>query len=53
VDEKDGDAKTFTAVAASKPKLNDQGLRRFWFFNFAPSHNNTMPFYFHTGLVGG
>ena len=32
VEEKGGDAKTFTAVAASKPKLNDQGLRWFSFF---------------------
>jgi porin len=51
VDGKDRDAKTFTAVQPSKPKLNDQGLRWFSFFNFAPAYNNAMPFYFHTGLI--
>jgi carbohydrate-selective porin OprB len=30
---------------------NDQGLRWFSFFNFAPPSDNVMPFYFHTGLV--
>ena len=45
------DAKTLKAPVVSKPKLNDQGLRWFSFFNFAPSYNNAMPFYFHTGLI--
>jgi len=45
------DAKTLKAPVVSKPKLNDQGLRWLSFFNFAPSYNNAMPFYFHTGLI--
>ena len=49
--EENADAKAFKAPVASKPKLNDQGLRWFSFFNFAPAYNNAMPFYFHTGLI--
>jgi porin len=51
VEETSGDAKTLKTVAASKPKLNEQGLRWFSFFNFEPAYNNTMPFYFRMGLV--
>lgn len=36
---------------AVKATLNDQGLRWFSFFNFAPPSDNAMPFYFHTGLI--
>jgi porin len=50
-EEKSGDAKALKVPATSKPKLNDQGLRWFSFFNFAPAYNNAMPFYFHTGLI--
>ena len=46
-----GDGKTLKTPTASKPKLNDQGLRWFSFFTFAPPNNNAMPFYFHTGLI--
>jgi carbohydrate-selective porin OprB len=31
--------------------LSEQGLYAFSFVNYAPSYNNAMPFYFHTGLV--
>ena len=39
------------ATVSAKPKLTDQGLRWFSFFNFAPEGNSAMPFYFHTGLI--
>ncbi len=34
-----------------KPVRNEQGLRWFSFFNFAPPTNNAMPFYFQSGLI--
>ncbi|HEY5895049.1 MAG TPA: carbohydrate porin [Chthoniobacterales bacterium] len=39
------------ATAATKRKVNDEGLRWFSFFNFAPEGNSALPFYFHTGLI--
>ncbi|MEO8205858.1 MAG: carbohydrate porin, partial [Chthoniobacterales bacterium] len=33
------------------PKLSEQGLYFFSLFNVAPAFNNTLPFYFQTGLV--
>ncbi|MEI6035359.1 MAG: carbohydrate porin [Verrucomicrobiae bacterium] len=38
-------------AVVSKPKLSDQGLSLFSLINFAPQFNNTIPFYFQTGLV--
>jgi porin len=35
----------------AEPKLSEQGLSATTFFNFAPSYDNAMPFYFQTGLV--
>lgn len=47
------DGKTFKEpIAPAAPeKLSEQGLYAFSFFNYAPPYNNTIPFYFHTGLV--
>ncbi len=42
--------KSFKApVTTSKP--GTQGLYWFNFLNYAPKYDNTLPFYFHTGLV--
>ncbi len=38
-------------VSMEKPKPGDQGLYFFSFLNYAPKYDNTLPFYFHTGLV--
>lgn len=35
----------------SAAKLSSQGLYFFSLFNYAPSENNLLPFYFHTGLL--
>ena len=47
------DGKSFKEVAApaKAPKLSDQGLYFFSLFDFAPSYNSKMPFYFQTGLI--
>ena len=37
--------------AEDSTTLSEQGLYAFSFFDFAPSYNKAMPFYFHTGLV--
>lgn len=47
------DGKSFKEIkeptASEKP--SEQGLYGFTFLNYAPSYDNTMPFYFHVGLV--
>lgn len=46
------DAKSLTTPASpEKPKLNEQGLYFFSLLNYAPSYNNSLPFYFQTGLI--
>jgi porin len=46
------DVKSFKEpVNVTPPTPNEQGLYAFGFINYAPSYDNTMPFYFHTGLV--
>jgi carbohydrate-selective porin OprB len=35
----------------NQPPHNKQGLSGFAFLNFAPASHNTLPFYFHLGLV--
>ena len=50
-EEKDAGVKSSKLPLAAKPKLSDQGLYWFSFFNFGPSYNSLRPFYFHTGLI--
>ena len=38
-------------VAATAPKDSRQGLRWLGFVNFAPQYDNSLPFFFYTGLV--
>jgi len=38
-------------VASAAPKDSRQGLRWLGFVNFAPQYNNSLPFFFYTGLV--
>ena len=38
-------------VAAAAPKASNQGLRWLGFVNFAPQYDNSLPFFFYTGLV--
>jgi len=38
-------------VSVEQPKLSDQGLSMFNLVSFAPKYNNSLPFYFHSGLV--
>lgn len=40
-----------TTVTAEPGKPSNQGLRVFSLFNVAPQANNTLPFYFQTGLI--
>jgi len=46
------DAKDFKApVPVEQPKLSDQGLYTFNLFTFSPKYDNSLSFYWHTGLV--
>ncbi|MGH8046205.1 MAG: carbohydrate porin, partial [Chthoniobacterales bacterium] len=46
------DAKSFKEPVNVAPVApNEQGLYAFGFINYAPSYNNSLPFYFHTGLI--
>ncbi len=48
------DGKSFKEAkepVAEPAPLSEQGLYAFSFVNYAPAYDNTMPFYFHTGLV--
>jgi len=47
------DGKSFKEVKepVAPAKLSDQGLYFFGFINYSPEYNNSLPFYFHTGLV--
>jgi hypothetical protein len=40
-----------SAFLESDPKLSDKGLYFVSLITFAPSYNNALPFYFHTGLI--
>lgn len=52
VTSKDGKGfKEFKEPVVPEPKLSEQGLYAFTFFNYAPAYDNAMPFYFQTGLV--
>jgi carbohydrate-selective porin OprB len=47
------DGKSFKEVkeTAAPAKLSEQGLYAFGFVNYAPSYDNTIPFFFNVGLV--
>jgi porin len=47
----EGDESLKGAVPESNPKLSDKGLYLISLITFAPSYNNALPFYFHTGLI--
>ena len=46
---KTSDGKSHAAPVSPKPST--QGLRWLGFVNFAPQNNNSLPFFFYTGLV--
>lgn len=49
---KERDGKTFKATVTQPPvSPSNQGLRWLGFVNFAPKYNNTLPFFFYTGLI--
>ena len=39
------------AISESNSRLSEKGLYLISLITFAPSHNNALPFYFHTGLI--
>jgi carbohydrate-selective porin OprB len=47
------DGKSFKEVKepVAPAKLSEQGLYAFGFINYSPEYNNSLPFYFHAGLV--
>ncbi|MFV0337535.1 MAG: carbohydrate porin [Chthoniobacterales bacterium] len=42
---------SYKEVSGVSAPPSEQGLYMFNFISFSPKYNNTMPFYFHTGLV--
>ncbi len=46
-----GDESFAGAVSESNSRLSEKGLYLISLITFAPSHNNALPFYFHTGLI--
>lgn len=46
-----GDESFAGAISESNSRLSEKGLYLISLITFAPSHNNALPFYFHTGLI--